>query len=36
MTFADSGPAIHNAFMYQELKAFSEQMEEKIQKRLPI
>jgi signal transduction histidine kinase/putative methionine-R-sulfoxide reductase with GAF domain len=33
MTFAEqAGLAIHNAFMYQELKAFSEQMEEKIQK----
>jgi signal transduction histidine kinase/putative methionine-R-sulfoxide reductase with GAF domain len=27
-----AGLAIHNAFMYQELKAFSQQMEEKIQK----
>jgi two-component system sensor histidine kinase HydH len=33
MTFAQqAGLAIHNAFMYQELKAFSQQMEEKIQK----
>jgi len=33
MTFAQqAGLAIHNAFMYQELKAFSRQMEEKIQK----
>jgi signal transduction histidine kinase/putative methionine-R-sulfoxide reductase with GAF domain len=27
-----AGLAIHNAFMYEELKAFSQQMEEKIQK----
>jgi signal transduction histidine kinase len=33
MAFAEqAGLAIHNAFMYQELKSFSEQMEEKIQK----
>ena len=33
MTFAQqAGLAIHNAVMYQELKAFSQQMEEKIQK----
>ena len=33
MTFAQqAGLAIHNAFMYQELKTFSQQMEEKIQK----
>jgi signal transduction histidine kinase/putative methionine-R-sulfoxide reductase with GAF domain len=33
MTFAQqAGLAIHNAVMYQELKAFSHQMEEKIQK----
>jgi len=33
MTFAEqAGLAIHNASMYQELKAFSEQMEEKIQR----
>ncbi len=33
MTFAEqAGLTIHNAFMYQELKAFSEQMEEKIQR----
>jgi two-component system sensor histidine kinase HydH len=33
MAFAQqAGLAIHNAFMYQELKAFSRQMEEKIQK----
>jgi signal transduction histidine kinase/putative methionine-R-sulfoxide reductase with GAF domain len=33
MTFAQqAGLAIHNAFMYQELKAFSEQMEEKMQR----
>jgi signal transduction histidine kinase len=33
MAFAQqAGLAIHNAFMYQELKAFSQQMEEKIQK----
>ena len=33
MVFAQqAGLAIHNAFMYQELKAFSQQMEEKIQK----
>jgi signal transduction histidine kinase len=33
MTFAQqAGLAIHNALMYQELKAFSQQMEEKIQK----
>lgn len=33
MTFAQqAGLAIHNAFMYQELKAFSQQMEEKMQK----
>jgi signal transduction histidine kinase/putative methionine-R-sulfoxide reductase with GAF domain len=32
MTFAQqAGLAIHNAFMYQELKTFSQQMEEKIQ-----
>jgi signal transduction histidine kinase len=32
-TFAQqAGLAIHNAFMYQELKTFSQQMEEKIQK----
>jgi len=33
MAFAQqAGLAIYNAFMYQELKAFSQQMEEKIQK----
>jgi two-component system sensor histidine kinase AtoS len=33
MTFAQqAGLAIHNAFMYQELRTFSQQMEEKIQK----
>jgi signal transduction histidine kinase len=33
MAFAQqAGLAIHNAFMYQELKTFSRQMEEKIQK----
>ena len=33
MTFAQqAGLAIHNAFMYQELKTFSQQMEEKIQR----
>ncbi len=33
MVFAQqAGLAIHNAFMYQELKSFSQQMEEKIQK----
>jgi len=33
MTFAQqAGLAIHNAFMYQGLKTFSQQMEEKIQK----
>jgi len=33
MVFAQqAGLAIHNAFMYQELKAFSQQMEENIQK----
>ena len=33
MTFAQqAGLAIHNAFMYQELKRFSQQMEEKIQR----
>jgi signal transduction histidine kinase/putative methionine-R-sulfoxide reductase with GAF domain len=33
MTFSQqAGLAIHNAFMYQELKAFSQQMEEKIEK----
>ncbi|MEI9478317.1 MAG: GAF domain-containing protein [Deltaproteobacteria bacterium] len=33
MTFAQqAGLAIHNAFMYQELKTFSRQMEEKIQR----
>jgi len=33
MSFAQqAGLAIHNAFMYQELKTFSQQMEEKIQK----
>jgi len=33
MTFAQqAGLAIHNAFMYQELKTFSQQMEEKIEK----
>jgi signal transduction histidine kinase len=33
MTFAQqAGLAIHNAFMYQELKAFSQEMEEKIKK----
>jgi signal transduction histidine kinase/putative methionine-R-sulfoxide reductase with GAF domain len=33
MMFAQqAGLAIHNAFMYQELKTFSQQMEEKIQK----
>lgn len=33
MTFAQqAGLAIHNAFMYHELKTFSQQMEEKIQK----
>ncbi len=33
MVFAQqAGLAIHNAFMYQELKTFSRQMEEKIQK----
>ena len=33
MVFAQqAGLAIHNAFMYQELKTFSHQMEEKIQK----
>ena len=33
MTFAQqAGLAIHNALMYQELKAFSQQMEDKIQK----
>jgi signal transduction histidine kinase/putative methionine-R-sulfoxide reductase with GAF domain len=33
MTFTQqAGLAIHNAFMYQELKIFSQQMEEKIQK----
>jgi signal transduction histidine kinase len=33
MTFAQqAGLAIHHAFMYQELKTFSQQMEEKIQK----
>jgi signal transduction histidine kinase len=33
MAFAQqAGLAIHNAFMYQELKTFSQQMEEKIQK----
>ena len=33
MLFAQqAGLAIHNAFMYQELKTFSQQMEEKIQK----
>ncbi|MEW6376715.1 MAG: GAF domain-containing protein [Thermodesulfobacteriota bacterium] len=33
MTFAQqAGLAIHNAFMYEELKTFSQQMEEKIQK----
>ncbi len=33
MTFAQqAGLAIHNAFMYEELKTFSRQMEEKIQK----
>ncbi|HXX35210.1 MAG TPA: GAF domain-containing protein, partial [Thermodesulfobacteriota bacterium] len=33
MTFAQqAGLAIHNALMYQELKAFSQQMEEKIQR----
>ena len=33
MTFAQqAGLAIHNAFMYQELKSFSQKMEEKIQK----
>jgi signal transduction histidine kinase/putative methionine-R-sulfoxide reductase with GAF domain len=33
MTFAQqAGLAIHNAFMYQELKNFSQKMEEKIQK----
>ena len=33
MVFAQqAGLAIHNAFMYQELKTFSQQMEEKIQK----
>ncbi len=33
MTFAQqAGLAIHNAFMYEELKIFSQQMEEKIQK----
>jgi signal transduction histidine kinase len=33
MTFAQqAGLAIHNAFMYQELKTFSQQMEEKIRK----
>lgn len=33
MAFAQqAGLAIHNAFMYQELKAFSRQMEEKIQR----
>ncbi len=33
MVFAQqAGLAIHNAFMYQELKAFSQQMEEKIRK----
>jgi signal transduction histidine kinase len=33
MTFVQqAGLAIHNAFMYQELKIFSQQMEEKIQK----
>jgi signal transduction histidine kinase len=33
MFFAQqAGLAIHNAFMYQELKTFSQQMEEKIQK----
>jgi signal transduction histidine kinase/putative methionine-R-sulfoxide reductase with GAF domain len=33
MTFAaQAGLAIHNAFMYQELKTFSEQMEERIQR----
>jgi signal transduction histidine kinase/putative methionine-R-sulfoxide reductase with GAF domain len=33
MAFAQqAGLAIHNAFMYQELKIFSQQMEEKIQK----
>ncbi len=33
MTFAQqAGLAIHNAFMYQELKNFSHEMEEKIQK----
>jgi two-component system sensor histidine kinase HydH len=33
MVFAQqAGLAIHNAFMYEELKAFSRQMEEKIQK----
>jgi signal transduction histidine kinase len=33
MTFAQqAGLAIHNAFMYQELKTFSQQMEDKIQR----
>ena len=33
MTFAQqAGLAIHNAFMYKELKVFSQEMEEKIQK----
>ena len=33
MTFAQqAGLAIHNAFMYQELKTFSQQMEEKIRR----
>jgi signal transduction histidine kinase/putative methionine-R-sulfoxide reductase with GAF domain len=33
MTFAQqAGLAIHNAFMYQELKTFSEQMEERMQR----
>lgn len=33
MTFAQqAGLAIHNAFMYQELKAFSQEMEQKIKK----
>jgi signal transduction histidine kinase len=33
MTFAQqAGLAIHNAFIYEELKTFSQQMEEKIQK----
>jgi signal transduction histidine kinase/putative methionine-R-sulfoxide reductase with GAF domain len=33
MTFSQqAGLAIHNAFMYQELKTFSQQMEEKIQR----